>query len=57
MELETEPALIALVDSLAGQILALDSIDTDDRRDANERIGRAINFIAATPYIFVQEGR
>ena len=57
MELETEPALIALVNSLSTQSLPLDSIDTDEKRYANERIGQAINFIVATPYIFAQEGR
>jgi len=57
MELETEPALIALVNSLSVQSLPLDSIDTDEKRYANERIGQAINFIVATPYIFAQEGR
>ena len=57
MELETEPALIALVNSLSTQLLPLNSIDTDDKHYANERIGQAINFIVATPYIFAEEGR
>lgn len=56
-EVETEPALIALVDNLATQTLALNSADSDERLRANERIGQAINFIVGTPYIFVQEGR
>jgi hypothetical protein len=56
-ELETEPALIALVDNLSNQTLALNSIDADERRRADERIGLAIHFIVATPYIFAQEGR
>jgi hypothetical protein len=57
MELETEPALIALVNSLSTHSLPLDSLDTDEKRYANERIGGAINFIVGTPYIFAQEGR
>jgi len=57
LELETEPALIAMVENLSSRTLALDSNDTDERREANERIGQAINFIAATPYMFAQEGR
>jgi len=57
MELETEPALITLVNSLSAQSLPLDSIDTDEKHYANGRIGQAINFIVATPYIFAQEGR
>jgi hypothetical protein len=57
IELETESALIALVNSLSTQTLPLDSIDTDEKRYANERIGQAINFIVATPYISAQEGR
>jgi hypothetical protein len=56
-ELETEPALIALVDNLSNQSLFLASSDSDERHYANERIGQAINFIVATPYIFAQEGR
>ena len=39
MELETEPALIALVNGLSTHSLPLDSIDTDEKRYANERIG------------------
>jgi len=34
----------------------LDSNITDDRREANERVGLAIAFIVATPYIYAQEG-
>jgi len=57
IELDTEPALIALVNSLSNQTMALDSIDADVKQYSNERIGQAINFIVATPYIFAQEGR
>ena len=57
MELETESSLMELVDNQASQTLALNSLDPDERRSANERIGQAINFIAGTPYIFAQEGK
>jgi hypothetical protein len=57
MKLETEPALITLVESLSDQSLPLDSLDADQKRYANERVGQAINFIVATPYIFAEEGR
>lgn len=57
MELETEAALMDLIDILANQTLALNSSGPDERRGANARIGQAINFIAGTPYIFVQEGK
>jgi len=35
----------------------LESSDISDRRTANRRVGLAIAFIVATPYIYVQEGR
>lgn len=37
--------------------ISLDSSDTTERRSANKRVGQAINFIVATPYMFVQLGR
>lgn len=37
-------------------IMNLDSSDIKLRRDADYRVGTAIAFIAATPYIFAQEG-
>ena len=36
--------------------MSLNSNITDDRRDANKRVGLAIAFIVATPYIYAQEG-
>jgi hypothetical protein len=36
--------------------MALNSVDLEDRRDANYQVGLAIAFIVATPYIFAQEG-
>jgi hypothetical protein len=37
--------------------MTLDSLDSTERRIANERVGQAISFILGTPYIFAQEGR
>lgn len=56
VELKTDPVLKRLIDELAAENLALGSADLEERRRANERIGQAINFIAGTPYIFVQKG-
>jgi hypothetical protein len=35
----------------------LDSANSTERDKANARVGQAINFIVAMPYIFAQEGR
>ena len=49
--------LAALVDDLGNETMSLDSANSDDRLEANERLGQAINFITGTPFVFVQEGR
>ncbi len=51
------PLIGALVDELAVQTMALDSATDSERGEANMRVGQAINFIAATPYVFAQQGR
>ncbi len=56
-ELESDPLLIDLVAGMSASTLALSSSDRAARLAANARVGQAINFIVATPYIFVQEGR
>ena len=56
-ELETDAAVIAVVDALGAQALALDSGDQNERMAANERVGQAVNFIASTPFMLAQEGR
>jgi len=55
-ELQNGP-MAPIVDEMANRMLALDSNDLNDRRSANEKIGRAINFILATPFIMAQEAR
>jgi hypothetical protein len=55
-ELSLDPALVKLVQDLRERVLPLDSADRALRAAANARIGQAINFIVATPYIFAQEG-
>ncbi len=56
-DLRSDPALIALVDDLATRTLPIDSTTPSERANANLRVGQAINFIAATPFVFAQEGR
>ena len=56
-ELSTDPALLALMDDLAARPLALDSGDPAARQFANGAMGQAVNFITATPYMFVRQGR
>ena len=56
-ELENDQTLIDLIDGLATDTIALDDADQGIRRNANARVGQAINFVVATPYMFAQEGR
>jgi hypothetical protein len=49
--------LKSLVDTLAAQTLPLASADAGVRQAANTRVGSAINFIAATPFVFAEQGR
>ncbi len=56
-ELATDPHLGDLQAEMAAKMLALDDPDLTIRREANLRIGQAINFIVGTPYVFAQEGR
>jgi hypothetical protein len=37
--------------------MSLQSGDTGTRRDANRRVGMAVNFITMTPYAFAMEGQ
>jgi hypothetical protein len=56
-DLTSDPALVNLVQSLSTRVLSLDSANSTVRDKANARVGQAINFIVAMPYIFAQEGR
>jgi hypothetical protein len=56
-DLTSDAALAGLVQSLSARNLPLDSANSTERRAANARVGQAISFIVATPYIFAQEGR
>jgi hypothetical protein len=51
------PRLTTRVDGLGNQQMALASTTAGQRREANWRIQQAIDFIIATPYMFVDEGR
>ncbi|MEM7019141.1 MAG: DUF1800 family protein [Pseudomonadota bacterium] len=57
MEIESEMALTDFHTNNMAATLALADTDDDTRREANRRVGLAINFIVATPFIFAQEGR
>ncbi len=46
-----------IIESAGNSHLALNSNDPDEREDANKYIQRAIAFIAATPYTFIEEGK
>ena len=55
-EIVTDPVLQERFNDLAIATLQLGSDDPDKRNNAQYRIGLAIAFIAATPYVFAQEG-
>jgi len=55
-DLRTQPALSKIV-ALGEVELALDAGDATVRKGENTAIQRAIAFIAATPYAFLQEGK
>ena len=46
-----------LISNLGKQSLSLGSGDPEKRKTANQRVGQAVNFIIATPFMFAQEGR
>ncbi|MEL7450316.1 MAG: DUF1800 family protein [Pseudomonadota bacterium] len=56
-DLQGDPLLAGEMTAMADATLALESTDLWTRRNANYRIGQAINFIVATPFVFIQEGR
>ncbi len=56
-DLQNDALLASEMTAMAAATLALESTDLWTRRNANYRIGQAINFIAATPFVFIQEGR
>ncbi|MEM7280871.1 MAG: DUF1800 family protein [Pseudomonadota bacterium] len=55
-DLETDPALQSLLDELAAMTLDLNDTNDSLRQQANVKVGSAVNFIVATPYMFAQEG-
>ena len=56
-ELENDPVVLAAVDALGTQVMALESAVENDRLKANERVGQTVNFIVSTPFMLAQEGR
>jgi hypothetical protein len=55
-QIQSDSAIVQRLDDAAIARLELNSSDKDKRRYANKNVGLAIAFIAATPYIFVEEG-
>lgn len=57
-ELTNDVGLSALLATLGAETMALGSADVkDERREANARVGQAVQFIAMLPYSFVVEGQ
>lgn len=56
-ELENDRLLVDKISDAGVARVELASTDIDTKREANERVGKAIAFISATPYIFLQEGK
>jgi len=52
-----DPVLYDLYHTNKHALLALDDPDPAVRLEANRRMGLAVNFITATPYIFAMEGK
>ncbi len=55
-EIENDVDLQNLMNSMAGNAVALDDPDIDTRRIGNAVVGQAINFIVATPFALVLQG-
>ncbi len=49
--------LATLIGALAAEAVQLDSTDTNTRREANRRVGLAVNFITMMPYTFAVGGQ
>ena len=56
-EIENDSDLQDLMSALGDNPVALDNAEEDARRIANALVGQAINFIVATPYALVLQGR
>lgn len=56
-ELEGDRLIVDKIADAGISRLELDSSDEELRKSANIRVGRAVAFISAAPYMFAQEGR
>ena len=56
-EISGTPALLNLITTLGDREIALDSGNADERHIANALVGQGVNFITATPWFFVLQGR
>ncbi len=55
-DLDSDPDLQQIINDMAALTIDLTSSDDSTRQQANVRVGSAVNFIVATPYMFAQEG-
>lgn len=55
-EITTNPDLHTLFHQIKHAVINLNSIDLVTKKQANENVGLAVNFITATPYVFALEG-
>lgn len=56
-DLTTDATLATAVNGFSTSLMNLNSTVVNDRTEANRRVGQAINFILATPFMLAQEGR
>jgi len=56
-QIRSDPSIQQLVNQLGNMKVDLQSPNAGLKRTAQQRVGGAFNFIAATPFIFAQEGR
>ncbi len=56
-ELQNDRLIVDKINDAGVARVDLNSNDIEIKREANERVGKAIAFICTTPYIFLQEGK
>lgn len=55
-EIESDPIIVEKLADAKVSLVYLDHEESDIRQSANARVGFAINFVIATPFIFIEEG-
>lgn len=56
-EIQTDTTLQTAFQEWSNGLMNLGGIDSTDRRMANQNVGLAVNFLAAIPYSFAQQGK